>query len=34
MNFKWIGSKQKWIGSIKLDFLPTSNKNSVKGSEK
>jgi len=21
MNFKWIGSEQKWIGSRKLDFL-------------
>jgi len=23
MDFKWIGSKQKWIGSRKLDFLST-----------
>ena len=26
MDYKWIGSEQKWIGSIKLDFLPTLNK--------
>jgi len=23
IDFKWIGSEQKWIGSRKLDFLPT-----------
>jgi len=23
MDFKWIGLEQKWIGSRKLDFLPT-----------
>jgi len=22
MDFKWIGSEQKWIGSRKLGFLP------------
>jgi len=25
MDFKWIGLEQKWIGSRKLDFLPTPN---------
>jgi len=23
MDYKWIGLEQKWIGSRKLDFLPT-----------
>jgi len=23
MDCKWIGLEQKWIGSRKLDFLPT-----------
>jgi len=23
MDYKWIGLEQKWIGSKKLDFLPT-----------
>jgi len=23
MNFKWIGSEQKWIRLKKLDFFPT-----------
>jgi len=25
MDYKWIGLEQKWIRSIKLDFLPTPN---------
>jgi len=25
MDYKWIGLEQKWIGSIKLDFLSTPN---------
>jgi len=25
MDYKWIGLEQKWIGSRKLDFLPTPN---------
>jgi len=29
MNFKWIGSEQKSIGSRKLDFLSTLNNMSV-----
>ena len=23
MDYKWIGLEQKWIGSRKIDFLPT-----------
>jgi len=26
MDYKWIGLEQKWIGSKKLDFLPTPSK--------
>jgi len=25
MDYKWIGLEQKWIGLIKLDFLPNPN---------
>jgi len=28
MDYKWIGLEQKWIGSRKLDFLPTLTGNS------
>jgi len=28
MDFKWIGSEQKWIESRKLDFLSTPNEES------
>jgi len=27
MNYKWIRLEQKWIGSRKLDFLPTPRNN-------
>jgi len=29
IDYKWIGLEQKWIGSRKLDFLPTLNKNHI-----
>jgi len=29
MDYKWIGLEQKWIRSIKLDFLPTPTNNVV-----